>query len=105
MNIIEIEKSCSSEYCNWPERIIINIDKNLRDKIEEVKDIIKGNKFINHISIELPTGMIIEKSENELQKICAYDVSYITVGLSFVCLYIQGKYDSFINAEYSIPIS
>lgn len=102
MQSLEIEKSFSSEYCNWPELINIGFSDDLKNKIDETRNLLKENTSIRHISIETPTRFLQDQSESEIQKNCKYDVNYITIGRTFVCYYIQGKYDAHIQAEYII---
>lgn len=63
--------------------------------------IVRETEYVRSIDIEVPTDFFSDETEMLLQNQCRYDVSHITVYSSSYVFYLQGKWDSHIQAEYA----
>jgi hypothetical protein len=102
MKKIKLEKSFYGDFCEWEFTIYATISDELQCQLNRAKDLIKGQDFIKSINLETPHDFLDDEISSKLYAQCAYDVEKIAVFECDIYFIIQGKYDSHIQAEYSV---
>jgi predicted signal transduction protein with EAL and GGDEF domain len=96
-----MEKAFYGDFCQWPDEIQVNVSAALKTRLEALYDMMHGTDICS-ASIDVPADFISAKTAEELRAALHYDVERIIAHRGgFAVYYIQGKYDSRIQAEYA----
>lgn len=101
-NLATLEKAYTTEdYTFWPDTLEGLVNDDLLDEIYYAIELVNETDSFSSISISVD-GFLTENSEDELSEEVKCDVQLIKVYSHSAILYVQGKYDSRLNAEYTI---
>lgn len=95
---LELEQVCVSEDADYPETLNVLITPEIQAQILKARGLVMGNSEIANITLFAPDDMI--QISEEAYKACPYDVSRIQVYAGQFVVYLQGKYDCHVQAEY-----
>ncbi|MCD0462386.1 hypothetical protein [Roseiconus lacunae] len=100
---ITLERSYCSECCQWDPILEATLTPDVSALIERTQLSLQLSDDIFSVNLHLPVVFLSFETEEQLQWQCRFEVAYITVHRNGYCLYLQGKYDARIFAEY-VPV-
>ncbi|QDV81355.1 hypothetical protein [Planctomycetes bacterium TBK1r] len=99
---ITLEKAFHGDWCEWEETITASISPELQRRIDDLQSMLRETDHLFSINIGVPDDFLSHETETRLQEQCRFDVMYLSVFRTGCVLYLQGKYDAHISAEYSV---
>ena len=99
---LTLEKCYHSDCCEWEQSLTVTLSVALQSAIRKVRKFLAECDEIYSVNLQVPVGFWSFETEQRLQEQCRFDVCYLAVNRFSFCLYLQGKYDSQIQAEWSV---
>lgn len=99
---IELEMAFCSDYCEWEATISATVTTDLAAKIDAMQTLILATDYMRSIDIEVSSDFLSDETEALLQDQCRFDICQLTVFAWGFVFCLQGKYDSHIQAEYTV---
>lgn len=99
---IQLKKTFVTHEIDWPEEITASVSSETQNRINSLQKFIVESPDVCSISIGLVDGLLSETTISAIDDVCRFDIARIIVYREDWIVFLQSKWDSAVQAEYSL---